>query len=746
MKADPRLRDIPVIVISALDEMDSVVKGIELGAEDYLPKTFDPVLLRARIGACLEKKRFRDQEIEYLRQVERLTAAAAAVEAESFDPDSLAEVSTRPDALGQLARVFQHMAHEVHAREQRLLHQIRQLQLDTEERHKATLEIAAVYLPMDRRLALTQGQTLPTQTHGAALFAVISGFTPLTAALTHELGLQRGAEELTRQLNRVYSILIAEIHRYGGSVLAFSGDAITCWFDDTFKPETALNTGQRAAASALAMQSALDQLETMTTPAGTPITLAIKIALTGGPAARFLVGDAAIEYIDTLTGQPLDDLVSAEHLAQRGEIVIDPAIAEALGQPATLNGWRTDPETHRRFAVITGLSTSLPPCPWPDMPQALTVEQTRPWLLAPIFERVQSGQGFYLAELRVVTTLFLQFGGLDFNRVEEAELKLNAFIQWVQRVLARFDGYLLQLTIGDKGSYLYASFGAPVALENDAEQAVLAAQALQSLPPELNFINQLNLGLARGQMRAGSYGSPHRRTYGVLGDKTNLAARLMQEADNDILCDESVFQAASAHLSFEPLPPLTVKGKSEPIPIYRPHPAQSPAYYRRLIDQLPPTPQLSLKIASLLGNLFQLELLQAVFPDDTSPAQLLDSLAHLVKLDLIAPHAGEPKPVYRFTHPLIQETAYQLMLFGQRRQLHRAAALWYEQNYADALPYATLAHHWQQAENPTRAIFYLEKAGEWARRSGSAQQALEFYNQALTLEAQAAVLGSADQP
>jgi adenylate cyclase len=70
LKADQAWRDIPVIVISALDDMDNVVKGIELGAEDYLPKPFDPVLLKARIGACLEKKRLRDQEVVYLRQIE----------------------------------------------------------------------------------------------------------------------------------------------------------------------------------------------------------------------------------------------------------------------------------------------------------------------------------------------------------------------------------------------------------------------------------------------------------------------------------------------------------------------------------------------------------------------------------------------------------------------------------------------------------------------------------------------------
>jgi adenylate cyclase len=62
LKANPAVRDIPVIMISALDEIDSIVRCIEAGAEDYLPKPFDPVLLRARIEAALERKRLRDRE------------------------------------------------------------------------------------------------------------------------------------------------------------------------------------------------------------------------------------------------------------------------------------------------------------------------------------------------------------------------------------------------------------------------------------------------------------------------------------------------------------------------------------------------------------------------------------------------------------------------------------------------------------------------------------------------------------
>jgi DNA-binding response OmpR family regulator len=137
LKADDRLRHVPVIMISALDQVESVVRCIELGAEDYLPKPFDPVILRARIGACLEKKRLRDQEVRYLQDVAKVTTAAAAVEAAAFDPAVLSDVVERPDALGQLARVFVRMAGQVAAREAQLKQEIRVLRIEIDETQKA---------------------------------------------------------------------------------------------------------------------------------------------------------------------------------------------------------------------------------------------------------------------------------------------------------------------------------------------------------------------------------------------------------------------------------------------------------------------------------------------------------------------------------------------------------------------------------------------------------------------------------
>jgi len=91
VKADPAIRDIPIIVISANNDLQSTVKGIQLGAEDYLPKPFEPTLLKARIQSSLEKKRLRDMQSLYLKSLEREMNIARDIQKE-FLPAQLPEV------------------------------------------------------------------------------------------------------------------------------------------------------------------------------------------------------------------------------------------------------------------------------------------------------------------------------------------------------------------------------------------------------------------------------------------------------------------------------------------------------------------------------------------------------------------------------------------------------------------------------------------------------------------------------
>lgn len=116
MKADPDLALTPIVMISAVDEMASVVRCIEMGAEDYLQKPYEPVLLFARVNACLDKRRLRDLQAEYLKAVSDLTRAAQAMERNEYDARLLSVVAERDDELGTLARVFATLAYQVQNR------------------------------------------------------------------------------------------------------------------------------------------------------------------------------------------------------------------------------------------------------------------------------------------------------------------------------------------------------------------------------------------------------------------------------------------------------------------------------------------------------------------------------------------------------------------------------------------------------------------------------------------------------
>src|SRR5207237_6772829 len=126
--------------------------------------------------------------------------------------------------------------------------------------------------------------------------------------------------------------------------------------------------------------------------------------------------------------------------------------------------------------------------------------------------------------------LFLKFEGLDYDGDEGAGLKLSAYVSWLQEELARYEGFLVDVSIGDKGSYLYACFGAPVAHENDAWRAFTVANEIIQSSHKFSFISAARIGISGGTMRTGAYGGSNRRTYGVLGDEVNLAARLMEQA------------------------------------------------------------------------------------------------------------------------------------------------------------------------------------------------------------------------
>ena len=375
------------------------------------------------------------------------------------------------------------------------------------------------YIAGDRRRALATASPMPDRVSGTAIFADISGFTPLTEALAAELGPQRGAEELTAVLDMVFDAVLGELHRFGGSVIYFSGDAVTCWLEG--------DDGVLGAACGLDMQRAMARVQTVNTPGGSRIELGMKVAVAAGPARRFVVGDPDIQLIDVLAGALMDRLAGAEHNAERGEVVLEAATLEALAGRVELALVRG--EGPGRVGVVGAMAGPLPPTPPPLAYSRLPKSVVRHWLLPAVYERIGAGRGEFLSELRPAVPMFVRFGGIDYDNDDEAHLLLDHFIRRAQRVIDGYGGNLLQLTIGDKGAYLHAVFGAPLAHEDDAARACAAALDVLALEAG-TAVTGLQVGVAQGRVRSGAYGHRHRRAFSCLGDPVNLAARLMSAA------------------------------------------------------------------------------------------------------------------------------------------------------------------------------------------------------------------------
>jgi class 3 adenylate cyclase len=270
LKQDPERRHIPVLMISALDETASVVRSIELGAEDYLPKPCDPVLLRARIGACLEKKRLRDQEDQH---------ALALAEWNRTLEQRVADQVAQVERLGRLKRFF--------------------------SPHLAELIVAG-------------GTDDPLRTHRreiTVVFLDLRGFTGFaeTAEPEEVMGVLREYHEAMGQL----------ILEHEGTLERFTGDGMMVFFNDPVPVE---NPAERAVRMAVAMRERVRELRAGWRKRGHDLDLGVGIAQ--GYATIGAIGfEGRWDYgaIGTVTN--LAARLCAE--AQGGQVLITSRVAAA---------------------------------------------------------------------------------------------------------------------------------------------------------------------------------------------------------------------------------------------------------------------------------------------------------------------------------------------------------------------------------------------------------------------------------
>ncbi len=268
LKHQDMLRNMPVIVISASDEMESVIKCIAMGAEDHLPKPFDPVLLKTRIGACLEKKRLRDKEIEQQHQLNQLNKAL--------------EVRNRFIR----ATFGRYLSDEI----------------------------------VDTILESPEGLSLGGEKRTVTIMMTdLRGFTAISEQLP--------AESIVGMINIYLEVMTEIILKYDGTIDEFIGDAILVIFG---APVMRDNDAQRAVACAVEMQLAMEEVNERNRKAGYP-EIAMGIGINTGDVVVGNIGSRKRTKYGVV-GRNVNLTSRIESYTVGGQIFISESTVEACGQ------------------------------------------------------------------------------------------------------------------------------------------------------------------------------------------------------------------------------------------------------------------------------------------------------------------------------------------------------------------------------------------------------------------------------
>lgn len=410
----------------------------------------------------------------------------------------------------------------------------------------------ASFLPrlVRRHLARSDaGPLLPIEvTHAAMLLTDMQGFTRKVEEAA--AGGRDALDRFTFTLDQYFCDLIDLVHASGGDVLAFAGDSMLCIWPCV--SDTGLRDATRAAASAgMQIQKKLDGREET------------RVGIGAGAIACTLAGGFGGRWELFASGEALSGAAEAERLGLPGQVVLSPTawrLIEQDGAAALLaSGCYV-------LGQLRGIAR-LPDADAADAAEALPAAPVlHPMLPAVVMHHVAVGQEAWLSELRPVSVVVVGMPGLDIAR-PEGLADAQRGIRTLQEVFHEFGGSP-RCVIDGKGHLIAGDFGLPPAsTERHAERAVRAARGVQRKLAQLGI--DCAIGVASGRAVCMGFGNSHRRDFGVIGDGTVIATRLMQAARNEVLCDESTARASGDRISFVALSPLHVKGREQEVAVFR---------------------------------------------------------------------------------------------------------------------------------------------------------------------------------
>ncbi len=394
---------------------------------------------------------------------------------------------------------------------------------------------------------LTSAGKLWRELDASLCFVDISGFTALSERLARRGRV--GTEQLTEVLNHVFSRMLALAAQQGGSLLKFGGDALLLLFPGA---DHQLCTVR----AAVAMRAALRDAQNGQLGAGR-LNLRMSVGIHSGTVNLFMVGTSHRELL--ISGPAASETAKMEQTAQAGEIVVSQATAAALA-PGAVGAPKGAGFLVRTRRVITDGPGPLPMIPVPREEVAMRL---------PVALRAHLGSAPAGSEHRLATVAFLKYKGVDdllaSEGPEATALVLDETVTAVQAAVDAEKVTFLASDLDDNGGKIILVTGVPTAGDDDEGRMLRALRDIADHPLRLG----LQIGVNRGHVFAGEIGAEFRRTFTVMGDTVNLAARLMAAAPRGaIFSTAAVLDRSHTLFATEVVPPFKVKGKAAPVQAY----------------------------------------------------------------------------------------------------------------------------------------------------------------------------------
>lgn len=415
------------------------------------------------------------------------------------------------------------------------------------------------YVPRGVRQHLAAEPFRPVRTvEGTMLFADLAGFTRLSERLARRG--PEGAELVVETINACFTPLLRVAYDDGGSLLKFGGDALLLFFDGPVHAERACRAGVR-------MRELLRTVGRVEV-AGVRGTLRMTIGVHSDAFHFALVGESHLEPL--VLGPGITRLVAAEAAAGSGQIVLTDATA-ALLPPGCVGTPQGPGALLRRSPPAVTLAPAEPPPPPPNevVGRALSTAV-----------RAHVLRGRPQPEHRRASVAFLQFGGIDAlvagEGPEAAAAAAHELVRDVQRAADQWEICFLDSDIAADGGKLLLTAGAPRVVGDDEERMLLALR--QILDGAVGGGLSVRVGVHRGPTFTGEIGPPYRRAYIVMGDTTNLAARVAAQAPPGALyATAGILERSTTCFATTAVEPFAAKGKARPVQAWAVGPARRAA-------------------------------------------------------------------------------------------------------------------------------------------------------------------------